>query len=559
MNQSVADALDYCGRAGVERFILIAPNATPSVRCNFGDRIIPTSTERLFPLLVTSRRPVVFAGASLQITRCLMAALLLSGRTQLICRRDDNCIGPLSFASLLVTSYRRRLVGRLRNLPARHPAARMLHALRGDAKFDSAPEQQDSEPLDPLVEAALKFATAVHAIPGRVILINDGLASGGAERQIVNTLLGLQNYKGFEASFLGERLGCVPGIDFYKADLEHAKIPIVNARWRSVNARAGLPSVDPEIADALCRLPLQAVESILNLIDEFRCRRPSVVHAWQDSTSVHVGIAALICGIPRIILSARNISPVGTQRFRPYLKPAYIALATCPNVTLTNNSEAGAQSYADWLKLPRDRFVVLRNGVDITKLEATFPCTHGELDLPDESTIISGVFRLTPTKRPLLWIETAIKIAESNPEIHFIIGGDGPLRVSCEARIETSGLSEKFHLLGEISNPARLLQISSALLLTSEMEGAANILLEAQSFGVPVICTDVGGNSDSLQDGVTGWLSPSENANDLAELVVSVISDQDKIASAKTKGRAFIERRFGLERMVVETLGLYTL
>jgi glycosyltransferase involved in cell wall biosynthesis len=594
MTTSVADALDYCIRTDICEFIfvapyelgesvlefpdvipririLIAPGVSPSVRNTFSERYIPLNVGRLYSTLAMSRLPVVFAGGPLQITRRLTTALILSGRSRIICRRDDNSVGPVSIAALLLLGWRRRLAGWLRNLPVRHPAARMFHVLEEraspkgtentSAELSEAHDQgpQDSTQLDHLVKTAQIFATPFEAVPGRVLLINDGLASGGAERQIVNTLTGLRKKEGVDASFLGERLACVKGLDFFRGDLEQAGISVETALWRSVNARDGLPSVAPEVADALCRLPAQAVESILNLTDEFRKRRPSVVHAWQDSTSVHAGIAAIICGVPRIVLSARNISPTGTPRFRRYLLPAYNALAKLPNVTFTNNSDAGAQSYANWLGLPRNRFVVLKNGVDIAGLDAEPPYSYDQLGIRDGAPVVCGIFRLTPTKRPLLWLKTAFEIAQSQPDVHFVIVGDGPLRRACVEQIEKSGLSGRFHLLGETPSPARLLRLSNALLLTSEMEGAANALLEAQCLGVPVICTDVGGNSDSIYEGVTGWISKSTDPNELAGLVVSAMTDTAKIASVKKEGRNFITNHFGLDRMVVETLGLYKL
>ena len=98
-------------------------------------------------------------------------------------------------------------------------------------------------------------------------------------------------------------------------------------------------------------------------------RRPSVVHAWQDSTSIKAGIAAVIAGVPRIVLASRNATPINFTYYQDYMYPAYRALASLESIVFLNNSEAGAVDYTQWLGMPRERFVVVRNGVDLNHLK----------------------------------------------------------------------------------------------------------------------------------------------------------------------------------------------
>lgn len=106
-------------------------------------------------------------------------------------------------------------------------------------------------------------------------------------------------------------------------------------------------------------------EEILNLVEEFKRRRPAVVHAWQDSTSIKVGIAAVIAGVPRIVLASRNLTPVNFGYYQEYMRSAYQALSEVDSIIFLNNSSAGAVDYCRWLEIPQDRFQVVRNGVDL--------------------------------------------------------------------------------------------------------------------------------------------------------------------------------------------------
>jgi len=235
------------------------------------------------------------------------------------------------------------------------------------------------------------------AIHKRVVLVNPGLAAGGAERQIVNTLIGLCS-KGLESiTFLGEYLDSAPGLDFYLPKLRTHNVEVTNVKRRLTLEEHGLASVPPDIAEMLVALPASTVEEIMNLAEEFRIRRPEVVHAWQDSTSIKSGIAAAISGVPRVVLSSRNVNPTHFEYFQDYMKTAYLALAELGNVKLANNSEAGAMDYCLWLGLDRHRFQVVRNGVDLSTLmrveRARALAYRTDIGVPADATVIGSVFR----------------------------------------------------------------------------------------------------------------------------------------------------------------------
>ena len=114
------------------------------------------------------------------------------------------------------------------------------------------------------------------------------------------------------------------------------------------------------------------------------------------------------------------------------MDPAYRVLAQLPNVTIINNSRAGADDYADWIGIPRDRIRVVHNGVDFGargRLSAS-DCVdlRASLRIPEGSFVVGGVFRLEEEKRPILWVQTAALLAAQVPNMHFVIFGQGRMR-----------------------------------------------------------------------------------------------------------------------------------
>ena len=126
-------------------------------------------------------------------------------------------------------------------------------------------------------------------------------------------------------------------------------------------------------------------------------------------------IAAVLAGVPHVILSGRNLNPSNFFFYAPYMLPAYQALSQHPNVTFINNSEAGAADYADWIGLPHERVGVVRNGIDFS--DVARPSTEvvqkfrASLGVSAGGQLVGGLFRLSPEKRPDLWIETARIVA----------------------------------------------------------------------------------------------------------------------------------------------------
>ena len=285
-----------------------------------------------------------------------------------------------------------------------------------------------------------------------------------------------------------------------------------------------------------------------------------MVYLWQDYTSIIAGTAALLAGVPRIVLNSRNIAPdCGHLYFLDYFQPGYKVLLKQPNVTLINNSRAGADDYARWLKLPKDRIVILHNGFEP---ESITPTTEAEsaayrttLNIPADASVVGSIFRLVPQKDPLLWVDTAALVAKARPDIHFLLIGGGYMLEPIRQLAEKAGIAERLHTPGTTTNPALPLSLFDLFLLTSRLEGIPNVLLEAQWLGIPAVSTDAGGARDALIDGKTGWIVDSRDPGEIARQVLFAMNNDEWYQAAKAAAPRHIAQHFGMERMVDETIG----
>jgi glycosyltransferase involved in cell wall biosynthesis len=243
---------------------------------------------------------------------------------------------------------------------------------------------------------------------------------------------------------------------------------------------------------------------------------------------------------------------------------AYQELAACRGVVMVANSEAGMRDYARWLGLPTDRFVLKRNGVDPAAAkragESAVTGLRYHLGIPAHAEIVGSIFRFHREKRPLFWVQAAAKIAVERPHCHFVVFGEfGPLRDQALALAARLGLGGRVHFRDAMNDSALAISLFDVFMLTSEFEGVPNAILEAVCLGVPVVATDAGGTAEAISEGVTGYVVRNANPEDVAKKVVAILREPRRQVDAVAPGHAFVAEKFGLERMLDETIALYGL
>lgn len=606
MNKKLIEALDYCKGAGLDQAVFAVPfelspkdalelKAAPicqgMVLHHPPPELTGTSTSQWLGcfnqpgdwLLPTSKGTLIFVGSQLLLTRKMALRALRTRRLSIVCKINGK-YQALQLHRFLLWHFGERIYRSVVDMPHDSVIRRALFGISSlrlvKVMWDRLFKRQGTATAthsgssgltgEDLYVALLRKAEAqppeekIVSVPGRVLLVNAGLAAGGAERQIVNTLIGLRNSQQCESvSLLAEYIEHAPHLDFFLHELEEQGIEVAQVQHTVTLADEGLSTLPPAIAELAADLPGSILEEILNLVEEFRVRRPSVVHAWQDSSSIKAGIAAVIAGVPRIVLASRNVTPKNFTYYQDYMYPAYRALAALDRVSLLNNSEAGAADYTLWLDLPSARFVVVRNGVDLGYMkriggQAIREYRHS-LGIPENAQVVGSIFRFWAEKRPMLWLQTAALVAKRFPETHFLIVGEGPMRREMESFIDNSGLKGKVHLPGARPKVDLPLSAMNIFVLTSEYEGTPNVVLEAQWLGLPIVATDAGGTRESFASGITGFLATNPSPAEIAALVSKYLLDKEARELSGAEGAKFVARAFGMQRMVDETLEKYGL
>ena len=203
------------------------------------------------------------------------------------------------------------------------------------------------------------------------------------------------------------------------------------------------------------------------------------------------------------------------------------------------------------LGAPDTRAVFIPNGVQIPLLKAQKPTMRGRGRY--------GLFvgQLVPRKNVELIVEAAKRLADL--DMRFIVVGDGPARLSLIELARRIGVAEKVSFRGYVDEDTLSNYYRGAVFFVfpSVAEGLSISLLEAMSYGLPVIATRLNVYEGLLQDGVNCLLFNGGDVGELENLIRRVDSNDNLATEIAENATSFVRSRFSWETVSRQLLGLY--
>ncbi len=185
----------------------------------------------------------------------------------------------------------------------------------------------------------------------------------------------------------------------------------------------------------------------------------------------------------------------------------------------------------------------------------TIDLIKNKYNINQDTFIIISVARLVKRKGTEFLIRAVSKIHDDNVKV-FIIG-NGPEKDSLMKLVNDLNLSNKIFILGKVDNiipyylMAHVSVLSSYMLMDDgDFEGLGLVLLEAQSYGVPVIGSRSGGIPETFEDGVTGILVEEQDIEELSRAIIKLKDNKILQKNLSANTRSFLERRFGYSNTI---------
>ena len=207
------------------------------------------------------------------------------------------------------------------------------------------------------------------------------------------------------------------------------------------------------------------------------------------------------------------------------------------------------------LGLPGDKIIVIPNGIELSM----FNNTISTLRVHEAGIQIVWVGRMVEVKG-LEYLFSAMRIIVSSyPNSKLTLIGDGPLKDKLERLAGALSLTENITFIGYVKNTEvpQYLKEADIFVLPSLSEGFPVVIPEAMAAGKPIVASNVGGISDAVTDGVTGFLVAPENAEWLAEKLIYLIEHPEVSVSMGKAGRKKVEEQFTWGEIAKRTIEMY--
>ena len=191
-----------------------------------------------------------------------------------------------------------------------------------------------------------------------------------------------------------------------------------------------------------------------------------------------------------------------------------------------------------------DRCTVIHNSIVCPKLSAS-------LDV--RPWVVCTMSHLSHAKGTFDLFEAIPLVLQEYPEVEFWFCGDGDL-ARVNNVIKNKGLEQNVKLLGYIvgSEKEEVYLRSVIYVLPSYYEGMPRSLLEAMSYGLPVVTTHVNGIPDLVQDGVTGLLIEPGDINALAQKIIMLLREEHIRTELGNNARSHVSENFNVDAKLLE-------
>lgn len=214
----------------------------------------------------------------------------------------------------------------------------------------------------------------------------------------------------------------------------------------------------------------------------------------------------------------------------------------------------------DWLVergFPPGRVEWINNFVPPPTPGVPLPLTRETLRIPPEALVVVALGRFVEKKgfQDLIPAFARLPARIADRPLHLVMLGDGPLLA--DLRAAAGSVGTRVHFTGWVDHPVDALGLGDLFVCPSRVEPMGNVVLEAWSRGLPVICTETAGGCELIQSGDTGLLCPVHDVSRLAACMDKVLRDPDLRAALGQHGEAHYRHRYSEQKTVTAYLDFY--
>jgi N-acetyl-alpha-D-glucosaminyl L-malate synthase BshA len=279
----------------------------------------------------------------------------------------------------------------------------------------------------------------------------------------------------------------------------------------------------------------------------------AVPHATAAYLADQILLAAPGCVQPRTMttLHGTDITLVGSDP--SYARVVAFSIERSHGVTAVSRSLKADTIAA--LGVQRD-IQVIPNFLDCAVYRRRYDAARRAQYAGSGEALVVHVSNFRPVKRVDVALEVFRGIGRRLPA-RFLLIGDGPVRSDIERLTVEHGLTRDVVLLGEQQDLVPWLSIADLFLLPSAQESFGLAALEAMACEVPVVASRVGGLPEIIENGVTGYLCPLEDVDEMIERSVELLTDGTRRARMGRTAANVVRTRYCTDLIVPQYEAAY--
>ena len=322
----------------------------------------------------------------------------------------------------------------------------------------------------------------------------------------------------------------------------------------------------------ITQFDIKNIREIISIVGVFKSLRADILHVQLGSfyAGRFITPIARFANIPKVIITelqtGGGIQPIfGNQSIELHFNQlktgnldiiVYNFLKSITNLLadkITVLFEDIAEDYSKVFKVKPTKISIVPNCLDLDRFDSrsnTLSFKKEKERHYERGPVIMVAATLEPRKGHYYLIKAAPKIISFFPNVKFVFFGDGLLKEDLKELSYAMRLDDHIEFMGQIQDREEWVESyrnANLFVHPSLIEGMPITIIEAMAMSLPVVSTSVDGNKVLVEHGRNGLLVPPRDSEVLADAIINLLGDFDKLIKFGEESRRRVEKYFSLD------------
>ncbi|HHU49537.1 MAG: glycosyltransferase family 4 protein [Caldicoprobacterales bacterium] len=300
--------------------------------------------------------------------------------------------------------------------------------------------------------------------------------------------------------------------------------------------------------------PFSDCTAAIRIATLIRKTRPDIVHCHGFKAGLLGRIAGQITGIS-MVYTVHNFVAYGRGEYSIRLIRYLEGCISRKADAIICVSEALKKNMVEEMGMDDKRLSVIYNSIpDLPPGDRK--ATRQKHNIDDTDILIGTAARLIPSKGIDILLKAASGILAVHPHVRLLIAGSGPEEKKLKELVQTMGIGARVVFTGRVSDMENYYSAFDIFVLPTLSEGLGITVLEAMSFGLPVVATKTGGIPEWVVHRKNGLLVQPGNVMELRTALQFMLDNPAKAVQYGCNAKADIKKGLTQHKMIEETVSV---